>query len=83
MKTIPPTFALADDPQVWEFTAYTEEHGWKHNIVCIGRWQVIPCKGRIHHRRLTGQWEYTVEGARKLWTELKANGAEPFAGWLD
>ena len=80
MKTVPPTFALANDPQVFEFTAYTEI---RQPVVCVARWQVIPCKGRKHHRRLTGQWQYTVEGARKLWTELKQNGAEPFAGWID
>lgn len=77
---VPPTYALTDDPQVFEFTPYLDI---RQPIVCIARWQVIPTAGRKHHRQLTGQWRYSVEGARKLWTELKASGAQPFKGWED
>ena len=80
VSSLPETFALADDPQVWEFTPYLNR---RHPVVSIARWQVIPHPGRKHHRRLTGQWQYTPEGARKLWAELKQAGAAPFAGWAD
>ncbi len=75
-STIPATHALFDGPQVFEFTRWAD-------TVCIARWLVTPCGKRRHARRLTGQWRFSVDGARKLWTELKRDGAQHFDGFDD
>lgn len=78
--TIPASHFLSNDPQVFEFTPYLH---LRTPVVCVARWVVEPCGKRQHARRLTAQWRYTPEKARKLWASLKSNGAKPFAGFVD
>lgn len=70
------TVALADDPQVFEFTPYEAL-----NIVSVARWQTEMINGHLH-RKLTGQFRYETEAARQLWKDLVKNGARRFE-WAD
>jgi len=70
--TFGPTYALSDDPQVFEFTAYP-----LLGIVSVCRWHLTLINGH-QHRKMTGQFRYSTENARKLWSELKDGGARPF-----
>lgn len=65
---------LSDDPQVFSFTRRTDITPTK---VLISRWTVTMINGH-QHRKLTAMWSYDIESARRLWAQLKQQGARPF-----
>jgi len=62
---------LSDDPQVFSFIEGADR-------VLVTRWVVTLINGH-QHRKMTARWNYSREGARQLWRQLKHQGAKPFA----
>jgi hypothetical protein len=67
-------YCLSDDPQVFSFQERTDI---SCDRISVTRWVVTLINGH-QHRKMTAQWNYSREGARQLWAQLKGNGAKPF-----
>ena len=65
---------LSDDPQVFSFVERTDIPCDQIKVV---RWVVTLINGH-QHRKMTASWTYSREGARRLWSQLKAGGAKSF-----
>ena len=65
---------LSDDPQVFSFIERTDI---SCDTICVTRWVVTLINGH-QHRKMTARWNYSRKGARRLWSQLKAEGAKSF-----
>lgn len=66
---------LSNDSQVFSFHERTDIDC---DRICVTRWAVTLINGH-QHRKMTAQWNYSREGARRLWAQLQAGGARPFS----